>query len=165
MFLFAILHAPPVISRRGEAVLNSNAEVSLWAAANNHLKGEWTNIQDVTGLAWSKQPDYGIAPTPILDSSMLALGNRAGSIMFLRFNRNSDSGGSVSYIHTEPLSDHWITHLSWSPWVIHGVGQCKDSRTYRMKRIEVHDGALRIKDILSQNQRTSGLFVTFSTSL
>lgn len=30
------------------AILNSNAEVSLWAAAKNHLKGEWTNVRAVT---------------------------------------------------------------------------------------------------------------------
>lgn len=42
-----------------------------------------------------------------------------------RFNRNVDSEGSVSYIHTESLSDHWITHVSWSPWVTHGTGYCE----------------------------------------
>lgn len=142
--------SPSNLTSRGRcviAILNSNAEVSLWAATKNHLKGEWTNIQDVTGLllntassediirrtlraqvtslAWSKQPDYGITPTPTLDSSMLALGNRAGCIEFLRFNRNSDSEGSLSYIHSEPLSDHWITHLSWAPWITNAVGHCE----------------------------------------
>lgn len=142
--------SPSNLTSRGRCVitiLNSNAEVSLWTAAKNHLKGEWTNIQDVTGLlldtassediirntlraqvtslAWSKQPDYRITPTPILDSSVLALGNRAGCIEFFRFNRNNNSGGSLSHIHTEPLSDHWITHLSWAPWITHAVGHCE----------------------------------------
>lgn len=45
--------------------------------------------------------------------------------MLFRFNKNSDSGGSLSCIHTEPLSDHWITHLSWSPWVTRAVGHCE----------------------------------------
>jgi len=84
---------------------------------------------------------------------MLALGNRAGCIEFVRcvkagppfwknihlivyrFNRNSNPGGSLSYIHTEPLSDHWITHLSWAPWITHAVGHCKLSRAYRMNGI------------------------------
>lgn len=152
--------SPSNLTSRGRcviAILNSNAEVSLWAAAKNHLKGEWSNIQDVTGLllnkalskdvirntlraqvtslAWSKQPDYRITPTPILDSSMLALGNRAGCIEFFRFNGNSNPGGSLSYIHTEPLSDHWITHLSWAPWITHAVGHCKLSCGYRMNGI------------------------------
>lgn len=85
---------------------------------------------------------------------MLALGNRAGCIEFFRcvygglvfcwkcvhlivcrFNRNSNSGGFLSHIHTEPLSDHWITHLSWTPWITHTVGHCKLSRAYRMNGI------------------------------
>ncbi|KAG1744547.1 uncharacterized protein EDB91DRAFT_1080660 [Suillus paluster] len=78
------------------AVLNSNAEISLWAAAKSHLNGEWTNVRAVIHVFPGKQG---------------------------RFNRNSELGGSVSCIHTESLSDHWITHLSWSPWVTHGAGQ------------------------------------------
>lgn len=142
--------SPSNLTSRGRcviAILNSNAEVSLWVAAKNHLKGEWTNIQDVTGLllntassediirntlraqvtslAWSKQPDYRITPTPVLDSSMLALGNRAGCIEFFRFNRNSNSGGFLLHIHTEPLSNHWITRLSWAPWITHSIGFCE----------------------------------------
>ncbi|KAH0836513.1 transcription factor IIIC subunit delta N-term-domain-containing protein [Lanmaoa asiatica] len=47
----AVTCSPSGLTSRGRcviAVLNSNMEVSLWAAGKNHLKGEWSNNQDVT---------------------------------------------------------------------------------------------------------------------
>ncbi|KAG2040160.1 putative zinc-finger of transcription factor IIIC complex-domain-containing protein [Suillus americanus] len=159
--------SPSNLTSRGRcviAILNSNAEVSLWAAAKNHLKGEWTNvraIQDVTGLAWSKQPDYRITPTPILDSSMLALGNRAGCIEFFRFNRNSNSGGSLSHIHTEPSSDHWITHLSWVPWITRAVGHCESLLAFSTDNGNV--GLVKVTQNL-QSTSTIGFVPEYMTS-
>jgi len=50
---------------------------------------------------------------------------RTSYLIGYRFNRSTDSEGSVSYIHTESLSDHWITHVGWSPWVTRNIGHCK----------------------------------------
>jgi hypothetical protein len=36
------------------------------------------------GSSWSKQPDFGAVPPCVRDGSLLALGNRAGSILLLR---------------------------------------------------------------------------------
>ncbi|OAX44098.1 hypothetical protein K503DRAFT_706991 [Rhizopogon vinicolor AM-OR11-026] len=182
----AVTCSPNNLTSRGRcviAVLNSNAEVSLWVAHKNHLKGEWMNIQDVTGLlldpgssedlvrgilraqvtclAWSKQPDYGITPTPFIDSSLLAMGNRAGSILFLRFNKNIDSEGSVSHIHTELLSDQWITHVSWSPWVTHGIGYCESLLAFSTAKGNV--GLVKVVQTLQSNSNV-GLVQEYTTS-
>ncbi|KAG0698424.1 putative zinc-finger of transcription factor IIIC complex-domain-containing protein [Suillus ampliporus] len=160
--------SPSNLTPRGRcviAVLNSNAEIQdvtgllLSTASSDIVCG--TLQAQVTSLAWSKQPDYGIMPTPILDSSMLALGNRAGSIVFLRFNRNSDAGGSVSYIHTEPLCDHWITHLSWSPWVTHSVGQCESLLAF-----STDNGNVRLVKVTQTLQSSSnvGFVPEYTTS-
>lgn len=50
---------------------------------------------------------------------------RTSHLIVCRFNRNVDSEDSVSCIYTESLSDHWITHVSWSPWVTRDIGYCK----------------------------------------
>ncbi|OJA09194.1 hypothetical protein AZE42_00702 [Rhizopogon vesiculosus] len=113
------------------------------------------------GLSWSTQPDYGITPTPVLDSSLLAMGNRAGSILFLRFNRNIDSEGSVSHIHTELLSDQWITHVSWSPWVTHGIGYCESLLAFSTAKGNV--GLVKIVQTLQSNSNV-GLVQEYTTS-
>ncbi|KAJ8588488.1 hypothetical protein M405DRAFT_740181 [Rhizopogon salebrosus TDB-379] len=174
----AVTCSPSNLTSRGRcviAVLNSNAEVSLWVAHKNHLRGEWTNIQDVTGLlldtgssedlvrstlrlAWSKQPDYGIIPTPVLDSSLLALGNKAGSVVFVRYVYAC----SVSYIHTESLSDHWITHVSWSPWVTHGTGYCESLLAFSAANGKV--GLVKVTQT-PQSSLNIGLVQEYTTSV
>ncbi|KAH7882278.1 transcription factor IIIC subunit delta N-term-domain-containing protein, partial [Phlebopus sp. FC_14] len=156
----AVACSPRGLTSRGRcvfAVLNSNMEVSLWAAAKNHLKGEWLNIQDVTAyllnlpasigkldegtrvlrtqttsIAWSGQPDCDMSPVPLLDASILALGSRAGTIMFFRFACNSHSEGSVSVIHELKLSEQWITHLAWSPWYATSAANHESLLAYSM---------------------------------
>jgi hypothetical protein len=36
------------------------------------------------GSSWSTQPEFGASPAYVSDSSLLALGNKAGSIILLR---------------------------------------------------------------------------------
>jgi len=36
------------------------------------------------GSSWSRQPDFGAASACICDGSLLAIGNRAGSILLLK---------------------------------------------------------------------------------
>jgi hypothetical protein len=36
------------------------------------------------GSSWSRQPDFGVVPGCICDGSLLAIGNRAGSILLLK---------------------------------------------------------------------------------
>jgi hypothetical protein len=36
------------------------------------------------GIVWSSQPDFGIAPAPFLDASLLVTGNRAGTLSLFR---------------------------------------------------------------------------------
>lgn len=38
----------------------------------------------VLGMTWSPQADFGLIPTPPVDGSLLIVGNRAGSLAFLR---------------------------------------------------------------------------------
>jgi hypothetical protein len=51
-----------------------------------------------SGVSWSPQVDFGLTPNPLLDASLLALGNRAGSITVMR--------------HVSPLFHY--------PWPRHG---------------------------------------------
>ncbi|KAF9515735.1 hypothetical protein BS47DRAFT_743085 [Hydnum rufescens UP504] len=130
--------------------MNSNHEVSLWAPDKNHLKGEWVKTQDVTSLirevalveipdgnkgssagvhrvlysqanciAWSRQMDVG-PPGRMMDTSLLAIGNRAGSVIFLR----SNGTGDLEHVKTVGVSDHWVTQLAWSEWIEDGNGRC-----------------------------------------
>ncbi|KAI9573929.1 transcription factor IIIC subunit delta N-term-domain-containing protein [Boletus coccyginus] len=148
----AVTCSPSGLTSRGRcviAVLNSNMEVSLWAAGKNHLKGEWLRIQDVTAclldiprlehidetawilgiqvmsIAWSSQPSWGFYPAPLVDASILALGTRAGSVKLFRFERGDKSEGAVSPIGEVKLCENWITNIAWSPWLIHSGGQCR----------------------------------------
>ncbi|KAF8552235.1 hypothetical protein OG21DRAFT_1535864 [Imleria badia] len=146
----AVTCSPSGLTSRGRcviAILNSNMEISLWVAGKNHLRGEWVNIQDVTayllditrpedrlfltvtslGIAWSSQPSWGIYPAPLVDASILALGTRAGSVKLFRFDRGDDSEGAVSLLGEVKLCENWITHIAWSPWLIHSGERCSCS--------------------------------------
>ncbi|KAH7920247.1 hypothetical protein BV22DRAFT_1021558 [Leucogyrophana mollusca] len=178
--------SPTNVTSRGRcvlAVLNSNMEVSLWTTTKNHLKGEWSNIQDVTALlleilspvddiaqttkilqaqvtsmAWSKQPDFGAAPAPSIDASMLVLGSRAGSLAFFR-QRDTNS---VSHIHSLKLNERWVTHLSWSPWFIASPGHCESFLAYASD-----DGSIRLLKVAQTLQPVSntGLVPQFAASV
>ena len=78
------------------------------------------------GIAWSAQPESSGIPHG--SASLLALGNRAGHIMFLRcgcptlgpshshFSRLQN--GQLELCHTLKVANSWITHLTWAPWEI-----------------------------------------------
>ncbi|EJD07659.1 uncharacterized protein FOMMEDRAFT_16290 [Fomitiporia mediterranea MF3/22] len=121
--------------------LNTNLELTLWSATKNHLKEAWSKTQDITSalkelpspedvgpegrnlylktlqaqvncMAWSQQADFGAHPNPLADGSILALGNRAGSIILLRH----DGKQSLEPFRVIRIADDWITHLTWNPW-------------------------------------------------
>ncbi|KAF8835955.1 hypothetical protein BDN67DRAFT_912054 [Paxillus ammoniavirescens] len=183
----AVACSPSGLTSRGRcviAVLNSNMEVSLWAAGKNHLKGEWSNIQDVTGdilnlpavdqdfneasrtlgsqvmsIAWSSQPHFGIYPAPLVDASILAVGTRAGSVKLFRLQNVADSEGTVALIHEVKISEEWITHLAWSPWFIFSEGKCQSLLAYATGDGGV--GIVRISQIL-QSASVSGFVPTYT---
>ncbi|KDQ50704.1 hypothetical protein JAAARDRAFT_199699 [Jaapia argillacea MUCL 33604] len=132
------------------AAINSNTEVTLWGAVKNHLRGEWIKLVDVTAylkdhlttqvstsplsrtlqaqticIAWSRQTDFGIAPTPNLDGSLLAAGNRGGSVIFLKYVPTFGIKPAVAHAQTISIADKWITHLVWSSWTMVELGKCE----------------------------------------
>ncbi|KAG6878555.1 hypothetical protein C0992_007917 [Termitomyces sp. T32_za158] len=60
------------------------------------------------GMTWSPQADFGLTPTPPVDGSLLIVGNRAGSLVFLRYHPNA----TVQHALTVPVTETWITHVS-----------------------------------------------------
>ncbi|KAF9244208.1 transcription factor IIIC subunit delta N-term-domain-containing protein [Melanogaster broomeanus] len=186
----AVACSPSGLTSRGRcvlAVLNSNMEVSLWVASKNHLKGEWSTIQDVTGymldlpgldrdideasrtlgsqvmsIAWSGQPHFGIYPAPLVDASVLAVGTRAGSVKLLRFKGNVDSEGMVYLIREAKFSEKWITHLSWSPWFVTSDRKCQSVLAYATDDGAV--GLITISQIL-QTTLDPGFVPTYALEL
>ncbi|KAI6014123.1 putative zinc-finger of transcription factor IIIC complex-domain-containing protein [Pisolithus microcarpus] len=142
----AVTCSPSGLSSYGRcvlAILNTNMEVSLWEGTKNHLKGEWCMVSSPThvptckmeeelstcrilGIAWSAQPNFGISPAPLLDASLLAIGNRAGSITLRRFSRSRGERGqpTTTTVAKLELCDRWITQLAWSKWVASGTNKC-----------------------------------------
>ncbi|TBU30572.1 putative zinc-finger of transcription factor IIIC complex-domain-containing protein [Dichomitus squalens] len=120
------------------ALLNSNLELTIWSASKNLLTGEWVMLEDVTSslkivavaktqgsafkqmlqlqstcIEWSSQPSWGLTPAPRVDASLLAVGNRAGSVTFLRYNRTNRR---MVVVEEVSVSDRWVTQLAWSSW-------------------------------------------------
>jgi len=83
-------------------------ELTIRGPVKNHVRGEWAKLIDITtaisadvelneptfvrtlraqttGIGWSPQAEFGLAPAPHVDGSLLAVGNRAGSVRFLRY--------------------------------------------------------------------------------
>ncbi|KAG6864726.1 hypothetical protein C0991_007644 [Blastosporella zonata] len=118
-------------------------DLTLWTAVKNCLKGEWIKVSEVTpflletfagdkassgqtsqalnsqvtSIAWSPQADFGLTPTPPVDGSLLIAGNRAGSLVFLRYRPNE----TIQHVLTFPVLETWITHIacsSWIPWML-----------------------------------------------
>ncbi|KAF7777534.1 hypothetical protein Agabi119p4_3606 [Agaricus bisporus var. burnettii] len=115
------------------ATLSSNLDLRLWSAARNSLKGEWKKVYDVTpylldkfqalsddsqiiwtlhsqvtSICWTRA-NFGVTPTPTCSGSLLAVGNRAGSVILLRFVRDT-----LHFVQDITLDDHWITNLVFS---------------------------------------------------
>ena len=43
------------------------------------------NLIGMIGMDWSSQPDFNVWPKPQVDASLLALGNRRGSVIFMGY--------------------------------------------------------------------------------
>ncbi|RDB16625.1 hypothetical protein Hypma_002848 [Hypsizygus marmoreus] len=129
------------------AALTCNMDLTLWTASKNCLKGEWIKIFDVTpfllevfsadsgsasmtaqalraqitSISWSRQAEFGLIPTPVVDGSLLAAGNRAGSVVFLRYKADQ----TLQHIQTVSVADKWIGHLAFSAWTLVNPGICE----------------------------------------
>ncbi|TFK90124.1 hypothetical protein K466DRAFT_638963 [Polyporus arcularius HHB13444] len=123
------------------ALLNSNLELTIWGASKNLLTGEWirasrppwaaknplsaveTVLRDQsTCIAWSPQPHWGREPAPLVDASLLAVGNRLGSVTFLRYDKAEKRMAAVAETQ---VADRWVTHLAWSAWNVPQDGTCE----------------------------------------
>ncbi|KAG6827225.1 hypothetical protein H0H92_012724 [Tricholoma furcatifolium] len=133
-------------------------DLTLWTAAKNCLKGEWIKVCEVTPflleifsgdstsagqtvkalnsqitcITWSQQADFGLTPSPAIDASLLIGGNRAGSLVLLRYRPNEN----VQHALTLPVVDKWITHVSCSPWTPVKPGTCEALITRSKRRID-----------------------------
>ncbi|KAI6001282.1 transcription factor IIIC subunit delta N-term-domain-containing protein [Pisolithus albus] len=171
------------------AVLNTNMEVTLWEGTKNHLKGEWCMIDNVTDhlidalalngttdgegvarqeevlnaqttcIAWSAQPNFGISPAPLLDASLLAIGNRAGSITLRRFSRSRGESGqpTTTTIARLELCDRWITQLAWSKWVASGANKCQSCMA--VLAYAMSDGGIGLLQVSQTLDATPDAFV------
>ncbi|KAF5339838.1 hypothetical protein D9611_009127 [Ephemerocybe angulata] len=135
--------SPSTVSNDGQsvvAVMTSNMDISLWKADKNYLKGEWKRIVDVTPMllahygalgsadpslasilrsqstcmCWTSQPDFGMVPHPHIDGSLLVVGNRGGSLTFIRYG-NSDL---TRILETVQVTSGWVTQLGASDWTM-----------------------------------------------
>ncbi|KAI8969373.1 putative zinc-finger of transcription factor IIIC complex-domain-containing protein [Trametes punicea] len=128
------------------ALLNSNLELTIWGPSKNFLTGPWARLQDVTSvlqeaaaqkvestllrtlhaqstcIEWSSQPDWGLTPAPTVDASLLAVGDRAGSVSFLRYD---DALARMVVMDSAVVSDRWLSHLAWSAWTECQGGICE----------------------------------------
>lgn len=130
------------------AIVSTNLELSLWCSMKNEPVGQWIKLQDATPFlrslatihcgshheqtlwaqvlcsSWSTQPEFGASPAYVSDSSLLALGNKAGSIILLCFVKEQGSGQHLEHVQTVDVSDQWVTHLTWLPWTMKGGDEC-----------------------------------------
>ncbi|OCH96338.1 hypothetical protein OBBRIDRAFT_787420 [Obba rivulosa] len=123
------------------AVLNSNLELTIWGPAKNLIRGKWTKLVDVTAylreshsqgqmdsvlartlqaqvtsIEWSPQADFNLSPTPSIDGSLLATGNRAGCVVFFRCLGNVVVDYGISSVAVLQVSNRLVNQLAWSPW-------------------------------------------------
>lgn len=115
------------------ATLTSNMDLTMWSGGKNAFKGEWYKLVEVTPrllhiveaepvtrrtlkaqvtcIAWSEQTDFGLSAAPPLDGSLLVVGNRAGSIAFLRYREKS-----IELVSSVDVSNVWVVDVAISPW-------------------------------------------------
>ncbi|KAI9451937.1 putative zinc-finger of transcription factor IIIC complex-domain-containing protein [Lactarius psammicola] len=130
------------------AIVSTNLELSLWCSVKNEPVGQWIKLQDATPFlrslaaihrgshheqtlraqvlcsSWSTQPDFGASPAYVSDSSLLALGNKAGSVLLLSFSKEQGSDRHLEHVQTVDVSEQWVTHLTWLPWTREGTDEC-----------------------------------------
>jgi general transcription factor 3C polypeptide 4 len=89
----------------------------------------------IIGIEWSTQAEFGLSPATNLDGSLLACGNKAGSIFLLRFvigrlmvqsliigvscNRKSSLNHAIT---VEVEQGQWVTRLAFAPWAVAELG-------------------------------------------
>ncbi|PPQ96911.1 hypothetical protein CVT26_005897 [Gymnopilus dilepis] len=98
------------------------------------------------GLEWTPQADFGISPTPCVDGSLLVLGNRAGSLTFLRYRPGADP----QHVQTLPVANKWITQLSFSGWETTVLGTCGGYLAYGVSDGSI--GLVRITQTLQEDR-------------
>ncbi|KAI0340524.1 hypothetical protein BDW22DRAFT_1398185 [Trametopsis cervina] len=126
------------------AALDSNMEVFLYKSIKNHITGIWQKLggllgvlasviddivvaEDVrnptlsrtlrkqaTSIAWSPIADFRLTPVLDIDSSLLAVGTRAGTVNLMRLQNGGDS--VMVHVSVIEVSNERITHLAWSFW-------------------------------------------------
>ncbi|KAI0695325.1 putative zinc-finger of transcription factor IIIC complex-domain-containing protein [Cerioporus squamosus] len=100
----------------------TSALKTAWAAKNPPSAVEKVLRNQSTCIAWSPQPQWGREPAPLVDASLLAVGNRLGSVTFLRYDKAEKRMAVVAETH---VADRWVTHLAWSAWTIPQDGTCE----------------------------------------
>ncbi|KAJ7574378.1 transcription factor IIIC subunit delta N-term-domain-containing protein [Mycena floridula] len=160
------------------ALLTSNLDLYLYAASNDPLKGQWVKIHDVTkslrslflekkksdssmvlktqvtSVAWTKQPEFGITPASRVDASILVIGTRAGSVLFLRYEPISST---VHLLHRIKVADNWVTNLALSSWTPIKSGKCCELTL----AYGTPDGSAGLL-MITQDLQTTGKFTVFS---
>ncbi|EDR10144.1 uncharacterized protein LACBIDRAFT_318182 [Laccaria bicolor S238N-H82] len=149
------------------AMLSSNMDLTLWVAGKNYLKGEWPKAADVTpfllethpsedilksqviSVAWTPFANFNVCPTPLVNSSFLVIGSRAGSITLLRYHAHKE----IEHIHTISVADRWITQLAPSAWSLASPGVCEGYIAYGSA-----DGSVGLIKITQVLQETDGEF-------
>ncbi|KAJ3821273.1 transcription factor IIIC subunit delta N-term-domain-containing protein [Lentinula raphanica] len=163
------------------AVLSSNMDLSLWIANRNALKGEWKKVSSITGILlesffkneslprtantiaaqilcidWSSQPDFGRSPALELDSSFLVCGNRAGSLLFIRYE-NDDT---IKLENTLTVADQWILQVAFSKWRLTQPMTCVALVAYSTPDGSI--GIVRVRQTLQTTTEHSPLGLGYS---
>ncbi|KAJ7095472.1 transcription factor IIIC subunit delta N-term-domain-containing protein [Mycena crocata] len=150
--LRAIACSPSNMTAKGgcvAAILSSSMDLSLWHTTKSPIRGEWVKLYEVTPfileltsanahskaeqtvrsqvttVSWSSHADFGVTPSPCLNGSLLATGTRGGTLMLFRFDNSA-----LEHVTTVKVSDEWITHLAFSPWVPLEAGESETTLAY-----------------------------------
>ncbi|KIJ45308.1 hypothetical protein M422DRAFT_47081 [Sphaerobolus stellatus SS14] len=117
------------------AALNTDLEVSLWAPVRNYLTGQWHTLQDLTQVikdAGSIDPSNSTQQIlnaqiqipegqPFQDGSLLALGNRAGRVIFLKLSSyvlliRIHGTYEMQFVNSLEVGTERVGCLAWSSW-------------------------------------------------
>ncbi|KZT34236.1 hypothetical protein SISSUDRAFT_1122382 [Sistotremastrum suecicum HHB10207 ss-3] len=107
-----------------------------------------------TCLDWSSQPMYETPAYPVVDSSLLALGNRLGCVHLLRYTLDR----TVEWTRSLQISSEWISHLAWSPWRQMDPTSCDAFLAYADSSGKV--GLVHVKQQLHTESSAPSSFVT-----
>ena len=74
----------PVASQEQRYLQTLHAQVNCMISHSSCITFNILTLFRIEGVAWSQQADFGLTPNPLVDGSILALGNRAGSVVLMR---------------------------------------------------------------------------------